>query len=892
MKALLAGKIAATLHAGKSPNKWLFQQPTDRQQLFLSLDDTRECLFGGAAGGGKSSALLMDALKYVDVPGYAALMLRRTYADLSKPGALIDRAHQWLSNTSARWNETKKQWTFPSGATLSFGYMDSDMDRYQYQGCFDHSHEFLTKNGWKNIKDAVVGDIAASLNPTTRNVEYKPVTRTFVYDYAGDMINVYSKSGISFCVTPNHNVYVSSQKSGHLRKTQADKLQLTHKIPQWGTWTGIPAPATITFRKSRKSKGYTFKWKDFAEFLGWFVSEGHYADKYGGLGLTQINLTGAVEISYLLTRMGVDWKYNGKLFTFSCVSLANYLREHTKSLCYNKRLPRELLNYRSQDLWPLLRSLVEGDGTWANVGRNNPNGVYCTTSEGLADDVCELALICGYRPTKTLRKERPDNNRFGKGIPIWGISLCDKGRKDTSLESATRTLTKNTSGKVYCVSVPPNHSILIRHKGRVSWSGQSEYQGIFFDELTQFTELQYTYLFSRLRRLAGTDIPIKMRSSTNPGGTGARWVHERFIPDGFTPADAEEAKIFWKSGSDSHGDVTTRAFIPARLFDNPHLDREAYAESLRELDPVTREQLLQGDWQITERGDIFPMWDEKYHVISWSQFAKIYRESHIPQHWLRGVFVDCGTTEGHPNVTGWFTTAPDNAPLSGSVFLYRSVCEYGKTIREIAEGINKHKREFSSVTHWKMSHEANSERIALNRDFSLPFSSWKLDRNRGIAQARNYLEIRYKNEPHPFKADLLGRPSMYFIVNDDQLLHAADDFGHARFRAEIPVYHYQPSSSGMVIPHALFNDACDVLREAAADYFAPTLPLSSEEQISQKMQGLAGRTFEDILALPPAERGPAIDGWRLKEAEVRKSQDTTLIKSGIVRWRKQKARMW
>ncbi len=47
-------------------------------------------------GGGKSDALLISALQCVDVPGYAALPWRRTYADLLLPGALMERAEAWL----------------------------------------------------------------------------------------------------------------------------------------------------------------------------------------------------------------------------------------------------------------------------------------------------------------------------------------------------------------------------------------------------------------------------------------------------------------------------------------------------------------------------------------------------------------------------------------------------------------------------------------------------------------------------------------------------------------------------------------------------------------------------------------------------------------------------
>jgi predicted phage terminase large subunit-like protein len=91
-------------------------------------------LFGGAAGPGKSSALLMAALQYVDEPSYAAILFRRTYQDLALPGALMDRAHEWLDGQEGlHWNDTTKTWTFPSGATLSFGYLATEVDKYRYQ---------------------------------------------------------------------------------------------------------------------------------------------------------------------------------------------------------------------------------------------------------------------------------------------------------------------------------------------------------------------------------------------------------------------------------------------------------------------------------------------------------------------------------------------------------------------------------------------------------------------------------------------------------------------------------------------------------------------------------------------------------------------------------------
>jgi predicted phage terminase large subunit-like protein len=111
--------------------KYIPHAPTIKQTAFLCLD-VKEAFYGGAAGGGKSDALLMAALQYVDIPGYNAIIFRRTYSDLSLPGALMDRAQDWLAPTDAKWSEMDRKWSFPSGATLSFGYLEHEVQKYRY----------------------------------------------------------------------------------------------------------------------------------------------------------------------------------------------------------------------------------------------------------------------------------------------------------------------------------------------------------------------------------------------------------------------------------------------------------------------------------------------------------------------------------------------------------------------------------------------------------------------------------------------------------------------------------------------------------------------------------------------------------------------------------------
>jgi hypothetical protein len=519
--------VRARALAAISRAEYLPHAPTIRQKLFLvDLRDEKEAFYGGAAGGGKSDALLMAALEYVDRAGYSALILRRTYKDLSKPGALLDRAHAWLSQTSAKAIDGGKQWRFPSGAVLSFGYLENENDKYQYQS--------------------------------------------------------------------------------------------------------------------------------------------------------------------------------------------------------------------------------------------------------------------------------------------------------------------------------------------------AEYQYIAFDEVTQFSETQYTYLFSRLRRLKGVDIPIRMRAASNPADepTGY-WVADRFVPDDFTPDDAIEPRIFWKESKEGDGPITRRPFVPARKQDNPFLDQEEYERSLAELDDVTRAQLEEGDWRIKRRGNIFPMWNEAWHVVSWSEFAAVYGVRGIPYNWNCGIAQDWGATKSHPCVTTLFTTSAQNSALPGKVFIV-----WGLTLYE-AQNAQQVAREHlipelerlkvkDRIDRWLMSHEAKSERNSYN-EMDLPFEPWGLDSCGGLDQVRRYLEIRNKRLPNPFgKTDrfgqlLYGCPSLMLVVADKELQHARTDAGLARHRAEAAGYSWYVPKAGdapeKLRPQKLFNDAIDTVRCYAEQEFPDIEPLTANERAEQYVN--AHLPVEEVQSLDP-----------------------------------------
>jgi len=103
-------------------------------------------LYGGARGGGKTEASLIGALQYAEFPQWKVGIFRLTYPDLSVPGAVMDRAKDWLKDNpilneadlSPHWNSSEKIFTFPSGSKIMFGHVQHDKDAEKYQGSEFH----------------------------------------------------------------------------------------------------------------------------------------------------------------------------------------------------------------------------------------------------------------------------------------------------------------------------------------------------------------------------------------------------------------------------------------------------------------------------------------------------------------------------------------------------------------------------------------------------------------------------------------------------------------------------------------------------------------------------------------------------------------------------------
>lgn len=187
----------------------------------------------------------------------------------------------------------------------------------------------------------------------------------------------------------------------------------------------------------------------------------------------------------------------------------------------------------------------------------------------------------------------------------------------------------------------------------------AEYDVIRFDELTHFTEFQYSYLISRVR--GANNFPKTVKSSTNPGGVGHAWVKARFIDN--------------KIPDQVYRDETGRSFlfIPAKVQENKFLmdaDPE-YIKRLEQLPEDEKKALLYGDWELFA-GQYFTEFNRDIHVIE--PFI-------IPDNWRRYITLDYGLDM---LAAYWIAVDPQQ-----KAYVYKELYQSGLIISDAARAIKE-----------------------------------------------------------------------------------------------------------------------------------------------------------------------------------------------------------
>lgn len=164
--------------------------------------------------GGKSYALIFDAIRYAHVPRYRAVIIRRTMPELME---LIETSKEFYPKLypGAKYNTQKNYWRFPSGAIVEFGYLDKASDKLRYQGqqyqyiAFDELGQWPDSEGWNYLKsrlrkppiDPLTGEKIPTLMRATSNPGAAWVKEMFI-DAAESNTTFYDRAGVAHKFIP------------------------------------------------------------------------------------------------------------------------------------------------------------------------------------------------------------------------------------------------------------------------------------------------------------------------------------------------------------------------------------------------------------------------------------------------------------------------------------------------------------------------------------------------------------------------------------------------------------------------------------------------------------------------------------------------------------------
>lgn len=370
--------------------------------------------------------------------------------------------------------------------TVGNAYM---MKLHHVAACFDEETEVLTSKGWKYWPEVTMEDELATSDTKGQTLFFEKPLHVMSYDYNG-LLYGFDGTYINYLVTPNHNMWTKPYYAeGHSNRFSFRQAQDIHgrrwMVKQFGMRCRSPKhPGSITI------EDVSYDWDDFAEMVGWWVTEGCVNSSNNGIVIYQVqsaNPKKVDRIEALLRRMPIKWSYYRaygeiKGFSIASKSLAKYFSNYGKQ-CQFKTVPREIIEGPHSGLQRCLESMNLGDGNFNKCPSGKPgagNWRMNVTSKQLVDDYQEISIRLGYGSNinKTILENSKKHIENPHYLPSWTAS-CSKQRTNSMLDgdrNKQNYYQKPYKGKVYCAEMRTG-MLYVRREGKPLLTGNSKRSG-------------------------------------------------------------------------------------------------------------------------------------------------------------------------------------------------------------------------------------------------------------------------------------------------------------------------------------------------------------------------------------------------------------------------------
>ncbi|HZW58245.1 MAG TPA: LAGLIDADG family homing endonuclease [Nitrososphaerales archaeon] len=405
------------------------------------------------------------------------------------------------------------------------------------EACYSEDTLTLTENGWKHFWQIGENERIATFNPDTERIEFYVPEARLIYDYDGEMLH-FRTANCDVLVTPGHTMYFRTR---YWNKAPASYVAIKDQIyfKTNGDWPQSEGKETFTVPgvsgnglSANQALEVEFRAEPWLRFVAYYVTEGAIRvnsqnGSLQGVSLSQKKPSTIENMRRCLKELGIpfseypDRRYNAIEFAVrGGKRLINAMLECGKGVA-NKRLPRKYIELPREQLCVLLDALLECDGT-RDSRDNRFTASYFTVSEGLAQDVQEIAMRIGYDAfIHRSQDPRTDHVR----MQMYRVSIHYSQRHETKLSRGFAKL-ESYKGKVYCFTVK-NHLFLTMRNGKPTIQGNSarvaeELGGLIVKDLQlRLKHAIETELYDRIIIQAGLDpkkakIELHWGSKTEP----------------------------------------------------------------------------------------------------------------------------------------------------------------------------------------------------------------------------------------------------------------------------------------------------------------------------------------------------------------------------------------